>query len=103
MRLEPHLRASGIDTLFDRRTANLAGIAGSSHPDALSVDVFIQHARIDVNEQGTDAEATTAVVSLSAAPPRRVVQFDRPFLFFLRDRWTGIPLFVGWVEDPAAS
>jgi serine protease inhibitor len=51
---------------------------------------------VDVNEEGTSAAAATSVgIGLTSAP--MTVQFDRPFLFAIRERHSGTILFVGQV------
>jgi serpin B len=66
-------------------------------------DVFHQ-AFIEVNEEGTEAAAATAVVMRArsarprAEPPRFIA--DHPFLFLLVDRRSGAVLFLGRVSDP---
>jgi len=60
---------------------------------------------IAVDEAGTEAAAATAVmteaVSKPAPPPVSVVA-DRPFLYVIHDRPTGLPLFIGRVLEPTA-
>jgi serine protease inhibitor len=54
---------------------------------------------IDVNEEGTEAAAATAVeISRVSAPP--AVTFDRPFVVAIRERLTGAILFFGRIGDP---
>ena len=57
---------------------------------------------VDVNEWGTEAAAVTIAALAGCAPPQRVVEFrcDRPFVFLIRDRATGAPVFMGRVVDP---
>ena len=59
---------------------------------------------ISVDEQGTEAAAATSVeLTLAAAPePGMPVAFDRPFLYGIVDTETGIPLFLGILENPGA-
>ena len=55
-----------------------------------------------VDEEGTEAAAATGVsIGPSSAPPTIVA--DRPFLFFIRDRPTGLVLFAGRVADPSVT
>lgn len=62
---------------------------------------------IEVDEKGTEAAAATAIVARagSAAPtePPREVRIDHPFMFMVRDTHSGLLLFVGRVDDPAAQ
>jgi serpin B len=56
-------------------------------------------ALVDVNEEGTEAAAATSVVmDVSAGFP--VV--DRPFLFVIREKYSGTIIFIGKVVDPEA-
>ena len=64
-----------------------------------------QHAFIEVDEQGTEAAAATALTGVVSAPqpPDTVFRADRPFAFAVVHTPTGLPLFVGRVTDPAQS
>jgi serpin B len=59
---------------------------------------------IDVNEEGTEAAAVTAVVMelTSVDPGTGVVEFiaDRPFLFMIHEKTTGSILFAGRLSEP---
>ena len=54
---------------------------------------------IDVNEEGTEAAAATAVVIGGRSGPP---SFDgtRPFIYLIRDNATGTILFMGRMMDP---
>lgn len=98
--VEP-LSELGLARVFDRQRADLSRMLYGDEP--LAVGALMQVAQIDVDETGTYAAATTvaSVVAASASPETVSVRFDRPFLFVLRDRETGIALFVGRVGDPS--
>ena len=55
-----------------------------------------------VNEEGTEAAAATAAVirSRSMSRPPKTFKADRPFIFLIRERATGMILFSGRVVDP---
>jgi serpin B len=59
---------------------------------------------VDVNEEGTEAAAATAVVMRVTAirdePPVPVFRADHPFLFLIQDDDTGNILFIGRVAEP---
>ncbi|MCI06152.1 serpin-ZX [Trifolium medium] len=59
---------------------------------------------IKINEEGTEAAATTAVnVKAQCAmivPTRLDFVADHPFMFMIREDMTGTILFVGWVLNP---
>ena len=57
---------------------------------------------IDVNEEGTEAAAATAVEMATRGMPRYpVFRADHPFLFFIRDHQSGSILFMGRMNDPS--
>jgi serine protease inhibitor len=66
---------------------------------------ILQRARADVDERGTRAAAVTVVTAVAVSavmdpPPPFHLIFDRPFLWAVEHRATGIPLFVGRVRQP---
>jgi serpin B len=57
-----------------------------------------------VNESGTEAAAATAVgVGVVCLCTPQPIEFNRPFLFAIRERETGAILFIGRLGDPAAN
>ena len=65
----------------------------------LFIDEVIHKAFVEVNEEGTEAAAATAVgMRTTSMPPQFVA--DRPFLFLTRENSTGTILFIGRVTDP---
>ncbi|MHB8053360.1 MAG: serpin family protein [Methanoregula sp.] len=98
------LGAMGMPTAFTGN-ADFSGMDGTK--DLLISDV-IHQAFVDVNEEGTEAAAATAVVmKLAAAPanpePVPVFRADHPFIFLIQDDETGAILFIGRVVNPAGS
>ena len=90
-----------------------AGLAFSDNADfrriseePLKISEVIHKAFVEVNEEGTEAAATTAVAMpkcaglSSRAPQPKVFKADHPFLFYIRDRKTNAVLFYGRVLDP---
>jgi len=64
----------------------------------------VHQAFIEINEEGTEAAAATAIqVGLRTATARNRRQFlaDRPFLFMVYDFDHNVPLFAGKVVDPS--
>lgn len=58
---------------------------------------------LDVNEEGTEAAGSTAVVMTRGRDPDDFhMRCDRPFLCAIRDDATGVLLFLGAVVDPGA-
>jgi serine protease inhibitor len=84
------------------RTSPTAFKGFSPSPQAIS-DI-LQKTFMRVDEAGTEAAAATAVVATrSMLSPGRHVSFDKPFVFALRDRTTGMVLLSGYVGSPAGS
>jgi serpin B len=65
-------------------------------PNGLHISLVQHKAYVDVNEEGTEAAAATAVV-MRGRSERITPSFraDRPFLFALRHEPTGSLLFLG--------
>jgi len=97
--LTTHLKALGMRDAFVYRTADFSGIDGRT---ILFISHVLHKAFIDVNEEGTEAAAATAVVLKRESIRAPVFRADRPFLFMIRDRATGSVLFMGRLADPAA-
>jgi len=56
---------------------------------------------VDVNEEGTEAAAVTSVeIGLTSAGPWPIV-IDRPFVFAIREDYSGTILFMGKIVDPS--
>lgn len=70
----------------------------------VSISRVIHQAVIEVNEEGTEAAAATAVemklTSVRIEEDPFVMVFDRPFFFAIRDNRTGSILFMGSIADP---
>ena len=63
---------------------------------------ILQRARVDVDEEGTRAAATTAVTMRTVSMPMNPFHlvFDRPFTWAIEHAPTGTLLFVGRVLNP---
>jgi serpin B len=74
--------------------------------EPLKISEVVHKAFVEVNEEGTEAAAATAVLMLRGAglagPTSQPIVFkaDHPFRFFIRDRKTNAVLFSGRVLDP---
>ena len=100
MRMKPVLSEMGMPTAFSSN-ADLSGIDGE--PGDLNLSDVIHKAFVDVNEEGTEAAAATAVVIVtkSLAPPSTPeFRADHPFVFLIRDARNDSILFLGRLADP---
>jgi serpin B len=89
----------GMRTVFDRYSADLAGIS-TKGSDPLFLDNVFHKASITVAEDGTVASAGTALQLRPAGVPIKFTA-DRPFIYLIRDTKTGMVLFMGRVVDPS--
>lgn len=95
------LIAMGMPNAFDENLADFSGIMGKKD---LYISKVIHKAFVDVNEEGTEAAAATAVV-MSTKSFSRNVEFraDHPFVFTIMDRKSGSILFLGRLMDPTQA
>jgi len=86
------LMAMGMPAAF--HNADFSGMTGSR---GLFISEVVHQAFIEVNEEGTEAAAATAVVMKRGGS---MFMVDRPFLFLIREKLTGTILFIGRILDP---
>ncbi|HJR50910.1 MAG TPA: serpin family protein, partial [Gemmatimonadales bacterium] len=90
-KLAADLSALGMGIAFSKG-ADFSRIAD----DDLYITRVEQKTFIEVNEEGTEAAAATAVgVAPTSAPLESVMRVDRPFVFAIRERFSGAVLFLG--------
>jgi len=93
------LKSMGMTSAFSGE-ADFSGMNGKKD---LFISAVIHKAYVDVNEEGTEAAAATAVVGVTAIRPEEIPVFraDHPFLFLIRDNRSGSILFIGRAMNPA--
>jgi serpin B len=101
--LSAALSAMGMPLAFSRQ-ADFSGLTDSQEP--LQLGLVIHKAFVDVNEEGTEAAAATAVGVRATAmvvrpKPTPVFRADRPFVYMIRDVRNGSVLFLGRLADPS--
>ncbi len=100
--LVPVLRRLGVTAAFTRE-ADFSGITAA---ERLLISAVAHKAYVDVDEQGTEAAAATAIAfrpsAAFRAPPAVTMVVDQPFLFTIIHTPTGLPLFAGQVSHPRA-
>jgi len=100
--LIPPLHKLGLNDAFDKNKADFSGITTS---EQLFITAALHKAFVDVNEEGTEAAAVTAIemgtTSIDPNPPP-VFTFvaDHPFVFVIQDNSTGNILFIGRMMNP---
>ena len=86
----------------------LSGLFENAYCDSLLdneiaiVDEILQKTKVDVNREGTEASAVTAIMVKNTAfveSKEYVVNLDRPFAFMIYDFEENIPLFMGKVMN----
>ncbi len=87
----------GMPSAFDDN-ADFSNMTGARD---LFISAVIHKAFVNVNEEGTEAAAATAVIMGYAGALDSFVA-DHPFIFLIRDNVTGSILFMGRVSDPSA-
>jgi serpin B len=99
--LNAPLAALGMGVAFEAGSADFTGMRAAR-------DLFIEQVKhkavVEVDEEGTEAAATTsvgiAVTSVRPKPERFTFIADRPFWMAIRDGRTGAVLFMGSVVEP---
>ena len=102
--LSDALAALGLDTAFDPARADFSDMGTTQAGEYLYVGSVGHRAKIEVNEEGTEAAAATVVEAVPASAPAPVeyeeLILDRPFCYAIVDLERGVPLFLGTFERP---
>ena len=97
--LTDSLERLGIHDAFDENNADFKGMTD----EQVFLDKALHKAFVNVNEEGTEAAAITAlVVQAQSGPPDPRHNFiaDHPFMFVIQENETGEILFIGRIADP---
>ena len=97
------LKALGMTGVF----SSSADFSGMTAVDPLYISAVIHKTFVNVDEEGTEAAAATAVVMRAGAAPKpeepKIFRADHPFLFLVRDRKSGTILFLGRLMKPGEA
>lgn len=98
--LNDPLKALGMEIAFDADRSDFSGI--QTPPPNLAIDQVKHKTFLEINEEGTEAAASTSVgiVATSVPPPPFEMSIDHPFFCAIRDEKTGTVLFLGSIVDP---
>lgn len=96
--MQDQLKAMGMT----RALSQGAEFDGISSIKPLFISQVVHEAVLDVNEQGVEAAAGTAVAMAGAGfiGKHVTVTVDRPFVVLLSEGYSGAPLFMAIVRDP---
>jgi serpin B len=102
MRTTLDLKAVLVSMGMGSAFADSADFRGVTRTEPVKIAKVVHQAYVDVNEEGTEAAAATGVLQAKAAAAYGgpVFLVDHPFLFFVRDRASGLVLFAGRCVDP---
>jgi len=99
------LKAMGMPLAFSD-SADFSGMTATGKRD-LKIDEAIHQAFVEVNEEGTEAAAATAVVMvpIGFAEPHKepkipIFRADHPFIFLIQQKNSSDILFMGRVVNP---
>ena len=91
----------GINHAFDSENAQFSGMTDDTE---LYIDKVIHKTHIELDRNGTKAAAATAALMTDGAmiaeeKESREVILDRPFIYTIIDTQSGLPVFIGCVND----
>ena len=100
-----NLKNMGLELAFTEKKPGIASadFSGMDGTKELYISDVIHQAFVDVNEEGTEAAAATAIVMMgatSAPMPPLVFKADHPFMFIIQENETNSILFIGQVVNP---
>lgn len=99
--LNDALKALGMEVAFQPYGADFRRMRQQND---LYISRVLHNTYVDVNEEGTEAAAVTAVeMGLTCACEPPPIRIDRPFLFALREHLSGTILFMGVIRHPLSE
>ncbi len=94
------LSSLGMEIAFDPNAADFTNMYA---PGGVFINKVKHKTFVDVNEEGTEAAAVTSVeMNLTSAGPGPIV-IDRPFVFVIRENYSGTILFAGKMVEPGSE
>jgi serpin B len=93
------LKDMGMGNAFSKTEADFSNI---NPYEQLFISKVLHKSFIKVDEEGTEAAAATSVSTgvTSVGPGIRTINFNRPFVFVIRERTSGTILFMGKMGNP---
>ncbi len=91
----------GMTDAFSPGVADFSGMDGTND---LFISKVLHKAFIEVNEEGTEAAAATAIIiGVTAIQEPTTFIANHPFIFLIQQKETGAVLFMGKVMDPSSE
>lgn len=102
LELSEALEEMGMPLAFDADRADFGGMGSCAEDYNLYISRVLHQTYVGVDELGTKAGASTAVEmvaesALLVEEPERVI-LNRPFLYAIVEKESGLPVFIGTVE-----
>jgi len=98
--IEEELKEMGMVTAFTGK-ADFTGM--TDEKPGLFIDKVFHQAFVEVNEEGTEAAAATAVIILGEKGLPSGFRADHPFIFLIYHKETKTVLFLGRVVNPKSE
>ena len=92
------LKNMGMNDAFSPGAADFSKMDGTRD---LFISKVLHKAFIEVNEEGTEAAAATAIVMELGVAMSTEFNADHPFIFLIQHKETGAVLFMGKAMDPS--
>ena len=91
------LQCLGIVDVFEKEKADLSAMSPERN---LCVSKFVHQSVVEINEEGTEAAAASAIIEFCCASSVPTFCADHPFLFFIRHNKANSILFCGRFSSP---
>ncbi|XP_055502301.1 serpin I2-like [Leucoraja erinacea] len=77
-----------------------ADLSGMTESADLHISQAVHRAFIEINEEGSEAAASTGLAAAIMSLPRHQFMANHPFMFLIRSKLTAAVLFVGRLMEP---